>query len=248
MQELNERDGISIWRQIGEMLMGEIRSGSLAPDQRLPSSNELANRFGVNRHTVLRAISHLQAEGYVRVQRGRGTFAVVNKLAIGIGQRRWFEENLLDSNRIPTRTILAIDEMKASAEVAAGLQLEEGAPVFFVKMLSEADSQPVNLGYQYYPARRLPDIADVFRSFGDQPTSVLSFTKVFKVVGVSDFRRKSIRIRSRLPTQEEAWRLRIAQTEHVLETDVTNVDEKDVPVVYANTCYCSSRCELTIDL
>ena len=248
MRDVNERDGISIWRQVGNALIKDIENGSLESDKRLPSSADLAARFGVNRHTVLRAISHLQAEGYVRVERGRGTYAVVNKLEYRIGPRRWFEENLLESNRIPTRTVISVSEAKATSEVARGLQLRKGEKVFFVKLMGEADGFPVNFGYHFFPTKRLPGIGDAFRSFGDKPTAQLSFTQIFRSVGVLDFRRKSVRIRSRLPTQEEAWRLRMPQTEQVLETDVTNVSTDDVPVVYAHTCFCSSRVELVMDL
>ncbi len=94
----------------------------------------------------------------------------------------------------------------------------------------------------------MPGIGEAFGKFGNQPTGKLSFTDILKSVGVPDFRRKSIRIRSRLPTEEEAWRLRMPQTEHVVETDVINVDAADVPVIYANTCFCSSRVELVMDL
>jgi GntR family phosphonate transport system transcriptional regulator len=248
MRDLNARDGISLWRQIGEALIREIENGTLEAEKRLPSSDELASRFGVNRHTVLRAISHLQAEGYVRVERGRGTFSVVNRLEYRIGPRRWFEENLLESNRVPSRTIVSTADIRASADIAARLDLRAGDAVFFVELLGEADGFPVNFGCHYFPAARLPGIGDAFRSYGSGPTMELSFTKVFRSVGVADFRRKSVRVRSRLPSQEEAWRLRMPPVEQVLETEVTNVDAGDLPVVYANTCFCSSRVELVMDL
>ncbi|CAH1652936.1 phosphonate metabolism transcriptional regulator PhnF [Chelatococcus asaccharovorans] len=248
MQNLNERDGVSLWRQIGDALIREIESGELEVEKRLPSSDSLASRFGVNRHTVLKAISHLQAEGYVRVQRGRGTYAVVNRMEYRIGPRRWFEESLLQSKLMPSRTIVMTDDLSASAEIASSLRIAEGSPVFFLKILGEADGFPVNFGCHYFPLERLPTIGDVFRSYGDKPTADLSFTKVFNEVGVTDFRRKSVRIRSRLPSQEEAWRLRMPQTEQVIETDVVNVDAQETPVVFANTCFCSSRVELVLEL
>lgn len=248
MQDLNERDGVSLWRQIGEALIGEIENGTLEAEKRLPSSEELAVRFGVNRHTVLKAISHLQVEGYVRIKRGRGTYAVVNRMEYRIGPRRWFEENLLETNRVPTRTVISATDISAPKNIAAALGGDEGDPVFFLKLLGEADGFPVNFGYHYFPLSRLPGIGDAFRAYGSEPTAHLSFTKVFRSVGVADFRRKSVRIRSRVPTQEEAWQLRMPQTEHVIETDVTNVDSNDIPVVYANTCFCSSRVELIMDL
>ncbi len=100
-----EKDGVSGWRQIGE-----IERHVLPADRKLPPSSDLAKRIGVNRHTVLRALAHLQAERFVRMERGRGTYAggtyaVVNPLQLRLGPQRWFEQTLAQENRAPTRRI-----------------------------------------------------------------------------------------------------------------------------------------------
>ncbi|HUO00134.1 MAG TPA: GntR family transcriptional regulator, partial [Bradyrhizobium sp.] len=61
--------GISLWRQVGETLLQEIDQGVLSPGERLPTDADLAARFQVNRHTVRRALAHLQNEGLLRVER-----------------------------------------------------------------------------------------------------------------------------------------------------------------------------------
>lgn len=40
----------------------------------------------------------------------------------------------------------------------------------------------------------------------------------------------------------------MAPNDPVIETDVTLIDAADTPLVFANTCYCSSRVELVVDL
>src|SRR5262245_44782592 len=187
MASLSEREGISVWRQVGDALLLDIENGTFQAESRLPPSVALAQRFGVNRHTVLRAISHLQAEGVVRVERGRGTYVVVNRLEYRLGPRRWFEQNLLDSGKVPTRTVLAVTEMKAEAPVARALDIRKGSPVVFVKTMGEADGFPVNFGCHYFPAKRLPGIAQAFQRFGDKPTAKLSFAEIFRSLGVSGY-------------------------------------------------------------
>src|SRR5258708_5624958 len=236
--------GVSLWRQIGETLADEIEQGVLTADERLPPAAELAERFSVNRHTVLRAISHLQSEGLVRIERGRGAYAVVNPLQFRLGERHWFEQNLLESNLAPSRTVVSVRTVTASAEVASALKLSRGSKVVFVTLLGAADDFPINLGYNYFPQDRLPGIEAAFRAIGERPTPNFSFSKVFRKVGVKDFRRKRLRIRSRLPTRDEAHRLTMPPNESVLITHVLQVDSDDVPVCYAETCYCSSRVEL----
>lgn len=97
-------------------------------------------------------------------------------------------------------------------------------------------------------SERLPGAADAFRRFGGNRTTELSFPSLFRSLGVSEFRRKTIRIRSRVPTPEEARQLKMAPSVNVLVTEVTNVDANDVPVVHAFTCFSSSHVELVVDL
>ncbi|MEU0968310.1 PLP-dependent aminotransferase family protein [Streptomyces sp. NPDC005917] len=51
-----------------------IRAGRLAPGTRLPSSRELAKDLGVSRGLVTEAYEQLTAEGYLRSDRGAGTW------------------------------------------------------------------------------------------------------------------------------------------------------------------------------
>lgn len=240
--------GISLWRQVSEALATDIEAGRLAVDERLPSSTELGKRFKVNRHTVLKAIAHLQAEGLLRIERGRGAYAIVNPVEFRLGPQQWFEQNLKENNRTPSRTILAIEEVPASAEVARALKIPVEARTLFVTILGEADGLPVNYGYHYFPVKRLPGIAAAFEAVGTAPSKSFSFTKILKSVGVKKWRRKTIRIRGRSPSREEAHQLKIAPSDVLLVTVVTSVDAKGVPIVYAKTGYGGSRTELVVDL
>lgn len=245
---LGPNAGVSLWRQVSEAITRDIESGKLAPDERLPTSAELAQRFRVNRHTVSKAISHLQAEGLVRIERGRGAYALVNPIEFRLGPRHWFEQNLLSGGRAPSRTVLGVEEAEATPEIARALDLRTGDAVLFVTILGEADRMPVNLGYHYFPLKRLPGVGDVFRRYGSAPNPDLRFSRILGEVGVTDWRRKSIRIRGRLPTREEALQLKIAPSDPLLVTTVLSVDEKDTPVVFAHTCYGSSRTELVLEV
>lgn len=243
-----DQEGISRWRQIGETLSQEIERGVFEEGGRLPNSSDLATRFGVNRHTVLRALAHLQAEGVVRMERGRGTYAVVNPVQMRLGPQRWFEQNLIHSNRTPSRRVLSVAQLPATEAAAEALQIAPGAATAFVVLLGEADGIPINIVSNYFALERLPGIDDIFRKFGSGPTGNLSFGEIFKSFGIVVFRRKSVRVRSRPPRPEEARHLKIAPSDHVLETDVTLVDPTDTPLCYANTSYSSSRVELIVDL
>ncbi len=66
-----------IWQVIAETLRAELADGRYAPGEKLPTEAQLAGRFGVNRHTVRRALSELGTEGLVWSRRGAGVFVSV---------------------------------------------------------------------------------------------------------------------------------------------------------------------------
>lgn len=243
-----EQDGISLWRQIGETLAREIESGTLAPGSRLPASRDLAARFGVNRHTVLRAIAHLQTEGLLRIERGRGTYVVERPLSYPLDAHRRFEQNLITRNTIPTRRLIATAEVAAPEEIAAPLAIDAGDRVALVTLLGEGDGSPVNLNTSYFPIARMPGIAAAFRRFGAGPTDKLVFSEVLKPFGFGDFRRRSIRVRGRPPTAEEARYLQMPTTGSILETEVTSVARDDTPVMHAFTRFSAARVEFVMEI
>ncbi|MCN9241009.1 PLP-dependent aminotransferase family protein [Streptomyces sp. RY43-2] len=61
-------------RTLREALREAVRSGRLAAGTRLPSSRELAADLGVSRGLVTEAYEQLTAEGYLRADRGAGTW------------------------------------------------------------------------------------------------------------------------------------------------------------------------------
>ena len=74
MSEIERGRGVALWSQIGDILADDILKGRLPQGQMLPSAQELATRFDVNRHTVRRAMATLEQRNLVRTEQGRGTF------------------------------------------------------------------------------------------------------------------------------------------------------------------------------
>ena len=60
--------------QLREQIRYLILTGELTPATQLPPANRLADNLQINRHTVLRAYSELQKQGYVEFRNGVGTF------------------------------------------------------------------------------------------------------------------------------------------------------------------------------
>jgi GntR family transcriptional regulator len=76
----DKRDRIShraprlLWQQVYDDVLGDIRSGALAVDDRLPSEFDMADQYGVSRDVIRRAKEQLAEGGWLIVLQGRGTF------------------------------------------------------------------------------------------------------------------------------------------------------------------------------
>ena len=71
---INHRAPRLLWQQVYDDLLSEIRSGTLAVDDRLPSEFDLADQYGVSRDVIRRAKEELVSGGWLIVLQGRGTF------------------------------------------------------------------------------------------------------------------------------------------------------------------------------
>jgi GntR family transcriptional regulator len=72
--QVDQKSGIPIYVQIMDQIKHLIATGLLQPGQQLPTIRELAVDLTVNLHTVAHAYAELEREGFLTIQRGRGTF------------------------------------------------------------------------------------------------------------------------------------------------------------------------------
>ena len=94
--EIDKADDRPPYRQIAATLRDAITAGRLAPGDRLPSENQLVERYDIARMTARQAIQELRTEGLVGAEHGRGVFVraapVVRRLASERFARRHREQ------------------------------------------------------------------------------------------------------------------------------------------------------------
>lgn len=74
--EIQRGNGVPLYLQVSENLKRGILNGEWQPGDSLPAEPDLCQAFGVARGTIRQALSRLESEGYVRRERGRGTFVI----------------------------------------------------------------------------------------------------------------------------------------------------------------------------
>src|SRR3984957_10527383 len=116
MPPMARHDGVALWRQIASQVHQAIGAGTYAPGARLPTEAELSHHFGVNRHTVRRALEELSRAGLVRVEQGRGSFVTEDVLEYAVEPRTRFSEWIRKHNKEPSGRVLQLKETVATAQ------------------------------------------------------------------------------------------------------------------------------------
>jgi len=241
MTELLERGaGIALWRQIAQTLQDDIRAGRAAPGSQLPTEAELSQRFGVNRHTVRRALAALTDQGLIRIEQGRGTFVAENPVDYRVSRRTRFTDLMVGQRRAPGGQLLRTAELPADKQVAAALGLRKGATVIVIDRVSEVDGQPVGVASHFFSKKRFPDLAAVYEEEG-------SITRTLARLGIDDYTRRETRVAARMPSAEDARHLAQPPNRPILQTESVNVDAEGTPIEFGRTRFSSERVSLVFD-
>jgi len=239
-ESLDRQPGIALWRQIYQRLEKDIVSGSLEPGQRLPTEADLAKRFGVNRHTLRRAMAALAEEGLIRVEQGRGTFVQEDMLDYAINRRTRFSANVTSLGRTPGGRLLHAGQEIADSHVASGMGLGAGRLVVRLELLHLVDERPLVLSSHFFPIPRFQLLPEAYERAG-------SITQALKACGVDDYVRKQSRISARLPSQVDAGHLAMARTQPIIVAENINTDLAGEIIEFAVSRACGQRLQYLIE-
>lgn len=228
-----------IWKSIEVILTKQIAGGEYAPGDQLPTEAALAARFGVNRHTVRRALAQMAETGLVHARRGAGVFVAQKPTDYPIGSRVRFHQNVLAAGRTPAKEILSLETRSAGEKEQEALKLEPDMQVHVYEGLSLADGAPMAVFRSVFPATPYPDLLDHLRE-------TRSVTAALKLSGVADYTRASTRLTAKLAGPMQALHLRIPQGAPILRSVGVNVDLDGRPVELGHTWFAGDRVTLTL--
>ncbi|MCP3854591.1 MAG: GntR family transcriptional regulator [Actinomycetia bacterium] len=145
---LDRSSPLPLWAQLEADLRQRLGDGEF--DDRFPTDAELTSQYDVSRHTVREAVRHLNQNGLLRRERGRGT--VVNKSEFE--QRLGALYSLFDSvesQGVEQRSeILAVGETTEPV-AAANLGLELDERIWHLERLRFAGEEPLAVDRVWLP-------------------------------------------------------------------------------------------------
>lgn len=139
---LDRSSPVPLYFQLATQLQAAIDDGRLGSGDAIENEVALAERLGLSRPTVRRAIQELVAKGLLVRQRGVGT-QVAHRMVHRRAELTSLHDDLARDGREPRTTVLELRRDVQDARAAAALSLPAGTPLLLVERLRLAGDEPL---------------------------------------------------------------------------------------------------------
>lgn len=161
MEPVRKRGRSPLYIQLKEIIRGKIEDGEYSPGSSIPSENQLAEIYGINRVSVHSALSALEGEGLVKSVQGKGVFVVGPKLTRDLETLGGFRQTMLERSQTPGTKVLIKAIREAGPFYSRVLGITEEEEIWYVKRICLSNREPVALEELYIPCSRVPGFEDV---------------------------------------------------------------------------------------
>lgn len=230
------------WRDVANSLSEGIRNGIYEPGKKLPTENDLARHFQLNRHTIRRALEELASIGMIRTEQGRGSFVCDDPVEYRIHARPRFSELMKDSNRPTTRRKLSLRRMALvdAPDRALARDLLGGVPdVIVLERIGYSADRPVSYSRHIFDAGLHEGLMAALEAHD-------SITEALRKLGLESVRRRT-QVSTRCPDSHEASLLRIELNDPILRTVGYNVTPAGRPIEISIGHYPGRRMQLAFE-
>lgn len=159
MSQVNYRSPLYI--QLREVIRGKIEDGEYPPGTAIPSENQLADTYGLNRLSVRNALEALENEGLLQSVQGKGVFVRGTKTLRDLetlgGYRHTMQERGMDAS-----TRVLIKALRSAGPLYSRLlQLSPEDPIWFIRRVDSSEGEPVALEEIYLPYNLIPGLDEI---------------------------------------------------------------------------------------
>lgn len=147
--------------QLAQILYRGIMTGELRPGDRVPSENELSERYGLSRMTARKAISVLTDKGLVRRDKGRGTFVSKPKVEGGLFLIPDFHDEMRRQGISSDVTLLGVKVVPVGSTPAKKLGIRKTERIIYLERVLEGDGEPLVFDRKYILLDRTQPLLEV---------------------------------------------------------------------------------------
>ena len=156
LQHLERSSPVPLYHQLAELMRDAISDGMLPPGTRLDNEIALADRLGLSRPTMRRALQELVDAGLLVRRRGVGTQVVHQHVSRSMALTS-LHDDLQRTGQAPSSRVLEHRLGPGPPDVTEALGLPEGAVVLTLRRLRLAGGEPLALLANHLPGALAPD-------------------------------------------------------------------------------------------
>jgi GntR family transcriptional regulator len=158
-REIKPESPIPLYYQLITILLHEIQSGEIKPNEAIPTEQELMDKYGISRTTIRKAISDLIHANILESRRPKGIFVKKeNPEEISDGLLTSFTEEFINRGDDPTSKVEDFSIIIADEFLAEKLEIPIGAEVIFIMRLRLLNGIPRTISYVYIPKNVTPNL------------------------------------------------------------------------------------------
>lgn len=150
--KLDRSSPIPLYFQVAQQIEQAIEGGDLAPGARLDNEILLADRYGLSRPTMRRAIQELVGKGLLVRKRGVGTQVVHGQVKRSVELTSLYDD-LSRTKQKPATRILVHETTAAPDDIAVRLGLPIGTPVVHLERVRYALDEPLAVLRNWLPVQ-----------------------------------------------------------------------------------------------
>ncbi len=145
--------GVVLQEEVMQKLLHEMRNGIFSSCKQLPAEVALAEQFNVSRSVIRDALGEMERTGYIERVRGLGTLInhTVLKMENRIDQKLEYYDLIRSLGGYPNADRIQIYPLRADANLAESLYLNEGDEIICIKKRVLSDNTPVIYSINYLP-------------------------------------------------------------------------------------------------
>ena len=148
--QLDRSSPVPLYFQVARQIEAAITRGDLRPGQRLDNEIDLAERYGLSRPTMRKAIEQLVAQGLLVRKRGVGTQVVQSQVQRPVELSSLYDD-LAKTGQNPSTQVISCGTVPTDETVAAALGLPQDTPVVAIERLRSARGEPLALLANWVP-------------------------------------------------------------------------------------------------
>lgn len=133
------------YERIKTFIVNGIDTGQWEIGARLPSENQLAEKFAISRMTVNRAIKELEAGGVVERVQGKGTFVAPPKPLLSVLQIQGIDDEIRERGNRYSCKLLRLKSVYANDELSHRMEVPKNSELWHSSIVHFENEVPVQL-------------------------------------------------------------------------------------------------------